>query len=322
MIEISFVKLEKNEDGGKMQNITLTIKKAICAIYPKASPKLRKKIKLYRKFIQSEGVYQEFPNEIGFLRSYMSGLVRPWTVPMIPYEWTKEYTMDDKMEDLVKLCKNGCWYVTYKEKQLYFPKVFSKNRVIAAYKQLLMEQDERSPHKYFSNRYNEGDFDVFVDVGCAEAIIALDIVENHAVKKIILLEGEDFWNGALKSTFEPYKDKVVIINKYAGERDTHNIVSLDTALSEEMAENKRIGIKIDVEGSELSVLGGASRLLSYVRATWFVATYHLYGDYDAIKDVFKKYNYDCEESSGFMLRYSQNYERYFFTKGIIRAKRN
>ena len=203
----------------KRDRFTVWCKKRICSVFPKASPKLRRKINSYRRFL----IYGQkgYEKETDFLRKNMPRLKNPNAVPLIPYEWIEEYTEN---ENINKLCRKDTgtksFYLEHKGKRLYFPQTFGGKEAVNAYKQLLIEQDSRSPHKYYSETCNMEDADVFVDVGCAEAIMSLEAV-NQA-ETIIVVEGMQVWFDALKNTFRPYKnvDFFLISDNITSEKQT------------------------------------------------------------------------------------------------------
>lgn len=100
---------------------------------------------------------------------------------------------------------------------------------------------------------------VFLDIGGAEGIISLQIVEK--VKQIIIFECNREWITALNATFEPYKDKVKIVNKYVSNVTKGFSVSLDDFISEECIHEQNFFIKCDSEGSEVQFLEGVRHTL-------------------------------------------------------------
>lgn len=77
-------------------------------------------------------------------------------------------------------------YVFHEGKRLYFPRGCAKAFVKRFYLSLVEEQDKRSPHRYFSEDDSFIDDCVFLDVGAAEGIISLSIIER--LKKLLCLK--------------------------------------------------------------------------------------------------------------------------------------
>ena len=87
-----------------------------------------------------------------------------------------------------------------------------------------MEQDRRSPHHYF-NSVKEVTGKVFVDVGCAEGYSSLEIIEE--AKHVYLFEQDEQWLEAIRATFEPWQDKVTIVQKYVSDHNSSREQTLD-----------------------------------------------------------------------------------------------
>ena len=106
-------------------------------------------------------------------------------------------------------------YIIHNGKRLYYPRNFSMDIIIESYRQIMREQDVRSPHFYWNSLNKPVRGDIFVDVGAAEGIVALDYVEE--MSKVYIIECEERWIDALRATFKPYKEKVEIIPFLCGE---------------------------------------------------------------------------------------------------------
>lgn len=237
----------------------------------------------------------KFKKEIDFLNSY--------GYTTFPYEFSKEYTK------LIKEAKCGYdedddFYVMYNEKKIYVS--------ILEYVLLIIEQNNNSPHRYFSDDFTLNDGDVFVDIGAAEGLISLDVIDKAS--KIFLIEAEDRWKKKLEKTFLPYKDKVTIISAFAGDHDDSENVTVDSVLKNI---DKPIVIKMDVEGNEKTVLKGMQGTLSRDNVKIAICTYHRFGDDIRFKEIFAEKGYVCSLTDGFMVRY----EEPFFIKGLLRARK-
>lgn len=121
------------------------------------------------------------------------------------------------------------------------------------------------------------------------------------------------------ATFEPYQDKVTIIDKFASNKDSANEITLDSCLKNETG---NIFIKIDVEGGETKVLNGAKSVLKRLDDIRVACcTYHKHDDASLFEKFFKDLNYQTEFSDGYMLFYFyDNLKPPYFRKGVIRAK--
>lgn len=155
--------------------------------------------------------------------------------------------------------------------------------------------------------------DIFVDIGAAEGMLALEAVD--IVKKIYLIECDLSWLKFLTRTFEPYSEKTTIITKYASDCIDDKNVTLDELLKNETAP---ILLKMDVEGMEDTVLAGAKEILSRPTTKVAICTYHKPEDADRFIKQFHSMGYKTEQSEGYMFLMGQD-GTYDFRKGMLRA---
>ena len=134
------------------------------------------------------------------------------------------------------------------------------------YRALMIEQDQRSAHHYFNNN-KDVTGKVFVDVGCAEGYSSLEIIEE--AKHVYLFEQNESWLEAIRATFEPWKDKVTIVQKYVSNRNSPKEQKLDDFF--------RDCKKID----------------------FAICTYHLHDDEEVISAFLDKHNCTYRNQKGF-----------------------
>ncbi len=231
------------------------------------------------------------------------------------YDFIEKYK-DLKVEVLFdKACK--MYYVYHKNKRLYFAKhLKSKDIVKKYYINLLVEQDEQSPHRYLDSDFNIQEGAIAVDVGVAEGNFSLDIIEK--VSKLYLIETDEEWIEAIRETFKAYLDKVVIIKKYITSIDAGRSATLDSLISEPVD-----FIKMDIEGNEWDALLGAEKLIDRSSALkCAICSYH--GDFDEIliKDTLEKYGMSCSTTPGYMWfpdKIRQTYVSTRLCRGIVRG---
>lgn len=224
--------------------------------------------------------------------------------------------------------ENGLPYVIHGDKRLYFSSDLSEEQAKYAYTSYVSSEGltgkgvkERSPHQYQTEGFEIKEGDVLVDVGCAEALLSIDVVEK--VDRLYLIENEKKWVKPLKKTFEPYFDKTVLINKAISDSDTGKTIRLETVLSKEM--DKTVFLKMDIEGGELKVLQDAEQYLSRTTQKLKIAccVYHRTSDADNIETLLRRCSFSVSYSEGYMLTdFLDDAMLPSFRKGIIRAVKN
>jgi hypothetical protein len=209
------------------------------------------------------------------------------------------------------------YYVLHKSKRLYFPHKWKKRDVQKIYNNLIKEQDSKSPHCYETSDFYVNVGDVVADIGTAEGNFALDVVDR--VKKMYLFEPNPIWIEALDATFSPYKDKVIIVNKYVSDNNNENCISLDQFFCDEKIDF----IKADIEGAEPSMLLGAKNILSSGRYMKMVlCTYHHYSDADVLQKILIENGFSTVFSNGYMIFfYDKDTNPPYLRHGLIRAVR-
>ncbi|GHV91876.1 hypothetical protein AGMMS50268_23790 [Spirochaetia bacterium] len=233
-----------------------------------------------------------------------------------PYNFRKMY----KPENITVYTDNDCnmKYVLHDNKRLYFCRNWNNIKIQIYYNGLLIQEDKKSPHRYEFGQFCVNKNDIVADIGAAEGIFALSIVEK--AQKIYLFECEDVWIDALQMTFAPWKEKIVIINKYISDTNENNCITLDAFLNG----NEINFIKADIEGAELSLLTGAKDVLSTQDNLRIVlCTYHKQNDEQELKQVLIKYGFYTEYSKGYMIPYwDKELAPPYLRRGVIRAIKN
>lgn len=233
------------------------------------------------------------------------------------YRFTEKYEKADYEIDFDE--QKGLYYTWYKGEKMYFSRSYTdKKDVIEYYKSICLEQDEKSPHKYLTEAFDVPDHATVIDAGVAEGNFSLEIVER--VKKIYLFEPDASWVEALQYTFEPYKDKVVIINKCLS-----NYIDEDTTTIDETLKGEPVDfIKMDIEGEEYYALEGAKKSLERSpEVKCAICTYHQEFAYEAIQNLLHRYHFSIKHSRGYMW-YPDRYNIMrapVLRRGIIRAEK-
>lgn len=210
---------------------------------------------------------------------------------------------------------SGLSYVNHKGKRLFFPRHYTQLAIKSAYRSLLMEQDEASPHVYWSDKQSFAGKTLF-DLGAAEGFVSLDHIDD--LERVYLFECEHSWMEALKATFEPYSDKVTIVERYVSDRtdaDTQT-VSLDDYVKENGC---RVDlVKMDIEGFEEKALSGARETLMKQEVNLAVCVYHKPEAATDIVGMLSEMGYSCVLSSRLMC-FIYDERPPYFRPGIVNA---
>lgn len=214
----------------------------------------------------------------------------------------------------------GLFYVLFEHKRMYFARHFdSKEKVSDYYRQIAMEQDLESPHRYLYGEFQVDSSSVVIDAGVAEGNFALSVIDR--VKKIYLFEADPEWIEALKYTFAPYSDKVIIVNKYLSNYTDASTISIDSYIPEEQIDF----MKLDIEGEEYYALDGArNTIAASMHMKCAVCTYHKEFDYNILSQLLDELGFEVTHSRGYMwFPYDRNsiFDLPTLRRGLIRAKK-
>jgi hypothetical protein len=267
--------------------------------------RLKSDIIRYLKNIPEDTIEKEQKEVLEYL------LLNPVTT--FPYDFNKSYIAKDI--DVHTDEKSGLKYVLHEGKRLYFKRKWKENEIRTAYNALRIEQDVNSPHRYLSPDFPVRDGAVIVDAGAGEGNFSLSVIEK--ARKLYLFEADKEWIEALNATFQPWKNKVVIVNKYVSNIDTDTHVSLDSFFKGEKIDL----LKADVEGCELQLLQGASNILfSQKDIMVAMCAYHRQNDAEMINRVLTQYGFDTKFSKGYMFFFLDSPPAPpYLRKGIVRA---
>jgi len=234
---------------------------------------------------------------------------------IFPYEFSRKYHASDI--DVLYDNRTQTRYVMRGNKRLYFPEGWEIYNIRDYYNGLCLEQDDDSPHRYEVDGYIVQEGDVIADIGAAEGIWALDNADKAG--KIYLFECNREWIKALKKTFEPWQEKVVITNKFVSNIDNKKNVTLDVFFK-----NKKLDfIKADIEGMEIKLLEGCKDLLANnSNLKLLLCAYHSKDDGTEINKILETYGYITEFSRRYMLFiYDKELEVPYIRRGLVRGKK-
>jgi hypothetical protein len=231
---------------------------------------------------------------------------------VFPYDFIDKYSYTN-IKVFLDIDKE-LFYVMHGLKRLYFKRsIKTEYEVQIAYFCLLIEQDEQSPHRYLDNDFTIDQNSIVLDVGAAEGILGLENIEK--ISKLYIFEVNDEWIEALTATFEPWKEKVFVVNKYVSDNDDNGNITLDHFFGEDKIDF----IKIDVEGAEMSIFKGSTQILSRDSIKIAVCTYHRQEDAEKIEKIFQKNSFICQFADNFMLFVFEDLRPPYFRRGLLRA---
>jgi len=233
---------------------------------------------------------------------------------VFPYDFQDKY-----LAESIKVYRNPqnrLPYVMHEGKKLYFKKRWRTKKIQHLYNLLSKEQDIRSPHRYLTNEFSFEQGEILVDAGVAEGNFALSVVEKAS--KLILFEADREWIEPLQATFEPWKNKVLIINKFVGDYSDSTHAKIDDMLS---PDDVPVFLKIDVEGAEARLIQGSEKLLAGQKQIKVaICTYHKQDDELKFSEILRKLDFSFKPSDGFMLFfYDKKMTAPYFRRGLIRA---
>ena len=289
------------------------IRQQIIENYPWLSERIESPLFITKQRLISR--YEKVDNaEISDIVKYL----RNHPLKVFNYDFTSKY--DRTTYDILFDSEAKLYYTIYESKRMYFARYLNTEESVRNYyKQIIMEQDIDSPHRYLTEQFYLNEDSVVVDAGVAEGNFALSVIDK--VNKIYLFEPDSDWVEALRYTFAPYADKVIIINKYLSNYTDESTVSLDTY----MQGRKVDFIKMDIEGEEYHALEGATKTISLSeKMKCVVCSYHQEYDYIALSQLLQEQGFVVEPSKGYMwFPYDRDsiYSLPTLRRGLIRAQK-
>ncbi|MBQ2885478.1 MAG: FkbM family methyltransferase [Alphaproteobacteria bacterium] len=213
---------------------------------------------------------------------------------MYCYPFFDEYL--NKKTEVFHDAECGLYYSIYCGKRMYLARSINTEQKARYYvNQMLMEQDSRCPHCYWNFDKLSDVVGSVVDVGTAEGIFGLKIIEQ--VEHLYMIEVDEEWIEALSKTYARYMEKVTIIKKLASSFDDSENIKLDT-----LFQNINIAaIKMDIEGMELEALTGAKNIICKNNLLLAICTYHHEEDNKKIGEFLKGIGYRCSNSEGWVI---------------------
>jgi hypothetical protein len=217
-------------------------------------------------------------------------------VEMIPYLYRHEY---ENIEITVKLdVEEDLYVVEVGGNSIFFPKEMTERYIKDSVRVALIEQDERSPHKYLPTKSIGIKGDVAILCGASDGIYALQIIKHF--KKIYLFEANPLWIRPIKKTLRDYLDKIEIVPYFVSDVDEGNSITLDSFFKDK-SENISY-IQADIENAELKMLKGANQLIEKSESLKLaLCCYHTANQESDLTKFLQKKQYKIQPSNGYLL---------------------
>ena len=210
-------------------------------------------------------------------------------------------------------------------RKVYFPSSTKEADMVGEYRKLMYVEGitgagclEKSPHCYQDAEFHVEQGECLLDIGCAEALFAVDNIEK--VKKAILFECEPFWQRPLNRTFLPYRDRVKIVRKMVSDRSSRNTTRIIDAVGSDSARADRFFVKMDVEGCERMIIKGNEDFFRNSKVKLSCCVYHRQDDGAVIRDMLERLGYKTRFSAGYMLVGMNGVHYPYFRHGVIYAR--
>ena len=176
---------------------------------------------------------------------------------------------------------------------------------------------EKSPHVYQDANFFVENGDFLLDIGCAEGLFTIANIDK--IREGLLFECDSVWGKPLSVTFQPYHDKIRIINKIVSDTTTKNKIRIVDAIRETAEVNGRYFVKMDIEGGERFVIKGNEDFFRNNQVKLSCCVYHRQDDAIVIKEMLERLGYKTRFSEGFMLSDMNGIHFPYFRHGVIYA---
>lgn len=125
----------------------------------------------------------------------------------------------------------------------------------------------------------------------------------------------------MEKTFEPWQDKVVIIEKMLDDYDDETHIRIDTLVQEQQVNF----IKMDVEGAEIAALNGATRILGASgKIKCAICSYHRKNAEKDIRSTLEQYGFSTTTTNGYIF-FREDIDSWVdgeLRRGIVRGVKN
>ena len=121
---------------------------------------------------------------------------------------------------------------------------------------------------------------------------------------------------AVKKTFEPWSEKVEIVQKYIGKETSEDFITLDSYF-----EGKEIDfIKADIEGAECDMLDGGIYTMKKISYA-LICLYHRYDDEKEILKRLENSNFETKINPRYVVIFEGNNPKQWVRHGVLNIRR-
>lgn len=260
-----------------------------------------------------------FKDEIEYCR-------RHGRLDVFPYEKIRNFPKVEVYFDAEKQLP----YVLHDGKRLYYPAQWGKGSITFSYTNAVAVEGilgdgclEKAPHNYLDARFPVKEGAVVCDFGAAEGLLGLHFAEQSS--RLLIGECDEKWQAPLRATFEPWKQKTIIVSgalgmgsQASGEGEMQLLLENEAA----NISNAPFFIKFDIEGAERFAIQEAAFFFQHhPDVTVACAAYHRQDDGMFLEKLFRRWGYETAFSDGAMLFLLDHLVFPYFRPGILHAKK-
>jgi hypothetical protein len=154
-------------------------------------------------------------------------------------------------------------------------------------------------------------------IGASDGLFAFEIID--VFEHIFLFEADPNWIEPLNRTFENYKHKITVINKFVSDKTTEKEITLDTYFHN--YSNTIDFLQADVEGVACSVLKGAEHILDNNKMKMAIACYHHSTESSEIQKSLNNSGFQISFSKKFVYMWMQKLKEPYFRYGVLYAEK-
>lgn len=215
-------------------------------------------------------------------------------------------------------------FVVHNGNRLFFPEWMTVNDAERLYRYYMEEEGitgwglrSVSPHCYQTSEFKVEDGDVVLDIGCSEALFALNSIT--IASRVYVFETLGYWQKPNMQTFASFGDKVKVVNKFVGAATHGDVVRLEDAINAD-SKDATYFIKMDIEGGERTVIEASADFFSGHRVKLACAAYHRQDDADYLAAQLRRLGFVVQFSKGYMLPFMKDFVYPYFRKCMIYAR--